>query len=119
MFFESAIMVAVFATGVSRAAPVATCDLAEVNHVVACDGGCKFTQLIAWDWMPDVGRFHCQGWRIVTKHWMTKKGVTAEVGENQQVVLLHAPITRETWTTRDPERDDRDVFPEKFRRKVW
>lgn len=85
-----------------------TFDLIEVNNTKG------FTQVILWDWSPELRRFHVQHW------YLDPEPDVRKVGELYVIQIRNVRVTselyRETWTVHDPERENAKVFPEKFRR---
>lgn len=39
-------------------------DLIEINHYEPC-GEHRFTQVIAWEWLPEYRTYHVQDWKII------------------------------------------------------
>ncbi len=59
-----ALMLVVASSGGQR---TGRCDLVEVNHFCQPDGSDHFTQIIAWEWMPDSVEYHVQDWRLIDR----------------------------------------------------
>lgn len=107
-------------TAGSRQESVGYCDLVEVNHRHdPTNGSLQFTQVIAWDWSPEYGRFDAQSWALISDWKRTETGVVVDVLGTDHVLRTRCRYYRETWTNHDPERENTKVFPDKFRRKVW
>lgn len=102
--------------GGARHDRVAVVDVIELNHCYFGDTE-ALTQVIFWDWSPDYRRYHCQGWAYYRGSHITLRngGAVAKVNG----ASIRARIFRETFTDHDPERKNRDVFPEVFRRRLW
>jgi len=92
------------------------CDMVEINHYTP-DGCNGFTQLIAWDWSPEYRRWHAQQWLILTG-WSRRGDVVSCIGDGVEL-RIRSRLFRETWTTKDPERENQVLFPSSERRKVW
>lgn len=92
------------------------CDMAEINHVHNECGEVRFTQVIAWEWLPDRREYHAQDWCYV-QSWNTNEKLLT-YRNRDRVGQVRFRVYRETWTTNDPERDDSRVFSERYRVKV-
>lgn len=92
------------------------CDIAEINHVHEVDGTVRFTQLIAWEWLPDLREYHAQDWCYVESWSATETILTYR--NRERVGQVRFKIYRETWTTNEPELEDRRVFHDRYRVKV-
>lgn len=95
-------------------------DLIEVNYKHD-QGSLGYVQVIAWEWAEDYQRLHCVGWWIADKLGdypaLTIRGdYLAEKNLYGKQVTVRAPHIRLTWTESDPERLNKDLFPEKYRR---
>lgn len=93
------------------------CDMVEVNHVCDAAGCMKFTQVIAWEWLPDYCVHRAQDWRIIT--WWSVDGNNLMYRDNDKLRTVRSRIIRETWTHHDPEIADRNMFPVSKRVKVF
>lgn len=102
----------------ATAAAVASCGLVEINHRMDADGKQCFVQAIAWDWFGSESTWHAQGWVMVDDWRRDSDGVTIWTGSGERI-KVHCKFFRETWTVHDPEVEDRNKFPCKYRRKVW
>lgn len=93
-------------------------DLIELNHFIDDSGRHVFDQIIFYDWSKEYGRYHVRAWRLVktpqqlpVREWNPQRyrctwhddGVLREVW---------SPIFRETWSQRDPERENRKLLAE-------
>lgn len=93
-----------------------TFDLVEINHKIDANGCEQFVQIIGWDWSPDYCRLHCEGW-VIVKHWKSVPGgLLYSINDGQVWSELGGLRVCETWTTEDPEVENRSVFPAKYRR---
>ena len=96
--------------------PLPRCDLVEINHYKP-QGKLCFTQVIAWDWDPERYRWNAQQWAIVHT-WRRTKDITT-IKSNDGTIKIRSKLFRETMTEHDPERDNQELFPAKYRRTVW
>lgn len=90
-------------------------DLLELNH---CNG--HYDQVIAYRWSHDYNRYDVAVWYIADKleHYPTQQGVgryTATYKASIGVRHLVAPMFRETWTSKDPEREHKNLMAEAMR----
>lgn len=93
-------------------------DMLEVNHKLCeCDAREQFVQVILWQWSPDYRRYHVVCWWIVHS--------PIETPSRHRQVVEHGGRSikyldfRESWTCNDPERDNREVFPESERERLY
>ena len=99
------------------------CDLIELNHKVDETGCPVFTQIILWNWKPEVCRHHVDAWWLVdaTSSLPTKTPTGWKVyrtdGQNR-ISSVIAKSYHKTTTTNDPEMDDRKVWHESRRQKL-
>lgn len=104
---------AVLFVGLITAEPwpeVADC---EINHVFETDGTYRFTQTIWWHWAPDGTR------RVAAWKWTKECTMPVLIQGRYHVFFLdrcgmHRVAARrwyESWTTYDPELEDRGVYP--------
>ena len=96
--------------------PLPSCDLVEINHYHP-DEHVAFTQVIAWDWDHQYGRWHAQQWAMV-RSWDRAGNVTT-IQSDIKTIRIRSKLFRETTTRHDPERDNRELFPTRYRRQVW
>lgn len=94
----------------------------EINHRYDDQGRHCYDQIILWDWNPQYRRHHVALWLLIdqTRHEMPRKVgdmwyFTIPKLEGPQV-KIKSKIRRETWTDYDPERKDKELFDEKYRR---
>ncbi len=93
------------------------CDLIEVNHVYGEDGAYRFTQVIAWEWLPDYSVHRAQDWKFI-KSWQMRDGVFTGWGDSG-CYRVRCKLFRETWTPFDAEVRDQKMFPVKNRVRVF
>jgi hypothetical protein len=95
-----------------------TFDLVELNHYYK-DGKLDFDQIIFYDYSFQYRRWHVQGYLLVDGiepvHPPYRVGGKWKVRTSKGVVRW-GRMFRETWTTHDPERENKRVFEEKYRR---
>lgn len=97
--------------------PTARCDMIEVNHVYGEDGAYRFTQVIAWEWLPDYCVHRVQDWKFI-KRWQMRDGAFIGWGDSE-CYRAHPDLFRETWTQFDAEMRDREMFPVDKRVRVF
>ncbi|GIW89665.1 MAG: hypothetical protein KatS3mg109_0097 [Pirellulaceae bacterium] len=89
-------------------------DMVEVNHCqVAGQETVAFTQLLIWSWDPAYSRFVCDYWCL-----LSRPGEFACVAPDKfrfRGRIIRPKIYRETYTQRDPERENRKLMPEESR----
>ena len=94
----------------------------EINHRYDDQGRHCYDQMILWDWNAQYRRHHVAAWFLIdpARHEMPRK-----VGDmwyftipklDGPQVKIKSKIRRETWTEHDPEREDKKLFDEKYRR---
>ena len=99
--------------------PTRQCGLIEVNHLYTSDGEPLLDQVLVWDWDYSEDRFRVRAWVKAPAHPLpTRRGTHYELavldGQCRRLVLS-APLWRESWTTEDPEAEERHSD---FRRKL-
>lgn len=102
-----------------------TCDLIELNHFYDDLGRHAYDQIIFYEWSPDYRRFHVISWVLIdsnsgatlsnTKEWHSVEWRDTENKVNRQ---LKSKLFRETFSNVDPERANKKLFDEKFRRRL-
>jgi hypothetical protein len=89
-------------------------DLVELNHYRSVHSA-HFDQLIFYTWDAQYRRHNVEHWVIVEDgHTPMRSGPRWVVVIKGQRV--YAKLYRETWTTHDPERENKKVFDESLRR---
>lgn len=102
-------------------------DVIELNHRYDDEERHCYDQYIMWEWSPDYKRYHVVAWtldeqksnnlRKVTKDHNTGKYVLTYVDSQTGLSRkIYAPIYKETSSSSDPERENKEIFPEKYRR---
>lgn len=92
--------------------------LLEVNHRHNANGSEAFVQVIVWDWSPDYRRYDAQAWVMIEDwHWDGQRLIAR--AEGGRPLEFRGRLFRETWTLVDPEVENRILFKERYRRKVW
>lgn len=115
--------------GSGRGLPNRTDDYAETVEVNyfhdPVTGRHAYTQLIFWEWSYDWNRQHVVGWHIVDSLHkfpaLTAGGryLTIKKSEDgKREVYIWSDYLRVTWTRTDPERLNKSVFAEKYRRGI-
>ena len=88
------------------------CDLIELNHFHDQRGCRVYSQVILWGINPANGKFVVRAWYLVhddDTRWPTKadSGLHEARWDGNRVV---SRMFRESWTQRDPELDNRNVW---------
>lgn len=94
-------------------------DLLELNHRHDEAGRHCYDQILCWSWSPDYRRHDIEAWWLVTKNTPRRQGdqwIVEHTPHNQPTIKVVGKAYRETWTTNDPERDNKLLKDEKFRR---
>ncbi|QEG39793.1 hypothetical protein [Roseimaritima ulvae] len=93
-------------------------DLIELNHFIDDSGRHVFDQIVFYDWSDVHKRYHVRAWRLVksptqlpVRHWnpTSYRCVWHDDGVLREV---WAPLFRESWSQRDPERENRKLLAE-------
>lgn len=102
------------------------CSIIELNHRFDDAGRHCYDQYIFWEWHPSLGRHVALGFALESDKLRLKRlGNACDlewiVSTEKGYVTrnIKAPVFRETWTDYDPERQDKDTYPESKRRKMW
>jgi hypothetical protein len=100
-------------------------DMIELNHRYDDAGKHCYDQYLFWEWSVDYKRYHIVAWtldeqkssapRILSKNdnRYTLTFYDRGISKNRKVI---ANVFRETETQYDPERENKNVFDEKYRR---
>ena len=97
-------------------------DVLELNHVYDHVDGChKFTQVIIWNWKPEVRRYHVEAWWIVDPGKLSQ--LPARSGSGWRVrrpdgMAVSARVYQETHSGYDREVADRAVWHESLRLRI-
>lgn len=97
-------------------------DLIEVNYQHdQYTGKQSYAQVICWEWSYDYRRMHVVGWyiadRLADYPTLTSQGdYLADKVVNGRRVRVRSTDLRITWTKNDPERLNKKVFPETYRK---
>ena len=96
-----------------------TADIIELNHYHDPVCGCyRFTQVIIWNWKPEVRAHHVDCWWIVSHpNLLPRRTATGHAATRFDGVSITAKSYRETWTTIDPEAADKFKWHETRRMK--
>lgn len=92
-------------------------DAVELNHFHDKRGEHVFSQFVfkRWGNWTDGKRYHVSEWLLLkNKYAHIKRGNrhTILYFHDGQEVLVETPVYRETWTTFDPELQDKNLLPE-------
>jgi hypothetical protein len=99
-------------------------DLIEYNHFYDETGCHSFDQVIFYEWSPDYSRYHVIAWCLIENDPSRKPRRDADRGDyyvswydrDAKVQReVRAPLFRETWSTVDPERANKQLLEEKHR----
>ena len=84
-------------------------DLIELNHYHDPSSGChRFTQVIIWNWKPEVREHHVDCWWIVSHpDLLPRRTPIGHIATRFDGVSIKSKSYRETWTTIDPEQVDK------------
>lgn len=94
----------------------------EINHRYDdMDRHC-YDQVLLWDWNAEYRRYDVQAWFLLSNNTLHER--PRKVGDYYIIDLtrdgksykIKSKIFRETWTDTDPERDNKNLMDEKFRR---
>lgn len=100
-------------------------DKIELNHKLDEEGGEGFTQLIFWEWSHEYSRYHVVHWKLLDSNMPSRVRFGKHNGrweaewfdpDAKKFRLVRARFGETTWTTKDPERENKDLFPDEFRR---
>ena len=100
-------------------------DLVEVNHYVGDQDKIVFDQLILWDWSRLDRRFNAHYWTMMHDGWDDQRMPRRDYKKDRWVIqyvdhdierVIYCKWFRESWTRVDPERENRILFQEMWRR---
>lgn len=107
----------------SRCEPCFRADVIELNHVTDECGGYCFSQIILWNWKPEVCRHHVDAWWMIDRtnlHLLPTRTSSGwrvyRFDGNGKRSIVSAKSYREWTTANDPERDDKKLWHETWRR---
>ena len=102
-----------------------TVDLIELNHFMDPGGREVFRQVIFYDWNAEQNRFHVRSWRLVKdpstlpqQQWRPA-GFFVSWIEDDRLRVVWAPKMRHTYSSRDPERVNRQYLAEEDRQPLF
>lgn len=87
-----------------------SCDVIELNHVHDAKGCPVYRQVILWRIMPEDGKPHTVGWRLVKPDEDPIHGCDGRWRVYGEQRIVTAPTLRMTWTQCDPEMIDRRSY---------
>jgi hypothetical protein len=99
-------------------------DVVELNHFYDKRGNHLYDQVLFWERLPGSGDFRIRGWTLIDDREAVSRAPTkdAKTGlyevtwiNEEGVRKLHSRIYVESWTHRDPERDDKRYLAEAYR----
>lgn len=112
-----ALLLAISTTAAIQAGNIARCDMVEINHHY--DGGeYRWTQAIAWDWSPQYRRHDAQQWVMIEGYRIIPGGVVLTTASGDAIHVRCGRL-KQSWSEKDPERENLKLFPLEQRRKVW
>lgn len=98
-------------------------DVMELNH--RYDENCNhcYDQIIFWQWNPAYRRHDVDAWMLTDDNkgpFIRKVGEAWVVSHMRDGKLVHirSKVKIETWTSYDPERKNKELKDERFRRPV-
>jgi hypothetical protein len=93
-------------------------DMIELNHFVDEEGREVFQQVIFYDWSKTQHRYHVRAWRLIKsesqlpqRRW-NPDHYQCTWHDDGMLRQVWAPLLRETWSQKDPERVNRALHPE-------
>ncbi|MEM7476917.1 MAG: hypothetical protein AAF483_18180 [Planctomycetota bacterium] len=102
-----------------------TVDLIELNHYYDDLGRHSYDQVIFYEWSPDYARFHVIAWSLIEKDQAKKPRKDPHRGdyyaswydrEAKVHRIVRSRVFTETWSRVDPERANKKLLEEKYRR---
>lgn len=101
-------------------------DLIELNHFYDDLGRHAYDQVILYEWSPDYRRHHVIAWMLLDESSEIGKFPQKEQGSRDWIVkwydrdaktkrIVRSKLYRETWSQVDPERENKQLFDEKYR----
>ena len=99
-------------------------DLIELNHAYDDSGRHVFDQVLFYRWSPHHRMFQVTAWRLVKKtqqlpvQSLATGGYTCRWTDDGVLREIWAPSFRETWSSKDPERENRKIFAEAQRNEL-
>jgi hypothetical protein len=95
------------------------CDVIELNHVYdTIDKRHRFTQVIIWNWKPEVNRHHVDAWWIVDTNQLSQLPHQSHNNfrvRRQDGLVASAKSFQETHSDHDRELADRQIWHESRR----
>jgi hypothetical protein len=93
-------------------------DVIELNHRYDETGRHCYSQIIVWNWKPEVRKHHVEAWWLVDADRLsqlprkTNGKYLVLLKRSEKVYEITAPVFRETRTVEDPERIDKEHWHE-------
>jgi hypothetical protein len=98
------------------------CDVIELNHVHDPHDEChRFTQVIVWNWKPEVNRYHVEAWWIVDTSQLSQlptRGNNIYRVRRQDGLIVSSQSYQETHSGYDRETADRLKWHESRRVRI-
>jgi hypothetical protein len=94
----------------------------ELNHRYDETGRYCYSQVIVWNWKPEVRRHHVEAWWLVDVNRLSQLPgkvngrFQARLIRNEKVYEVVAPVFQETHTVDDPETEDKKLWHETRRK---
>lgn len=106
------------------------CDMVELNHNYDAKGNHVYDQVIFWKRKPQNGKYEVAEWALIEERDLPTRrpvqNVTSGLWEvyykrdaEKFHILVTSPIFRESWSTVDPERENKKKVPEELRYKLY
>lgn len=87
-----------------------SCDVIELNHVYDAKGCFVYRQVILWRFMPEDGKPHTVGWRLVKPDEDPVHGSDGRWRVYGEAMIVTAPTMRMSWSQCDSEMQDRRSY---------
>lgn len=100
---------------------IVSCDLMEINHKYHQKSGKKdYIQIIFYKWCPEIKHDVVMDWKRFNEKdsWPRRAGnryIFYKDGRKGEVLIYYSNLFIETHTFHDRERDNKNIFPEKYR----
>lgn len=104
-----------------------TTSLIELNHQYDLKGAAVFDQIIFWERLPETGKYRVRAWTL-TDYDNKEKRLALDINKSDHIYTvtyfdvdekanrkITSRLFRESWTQKDPEREDKKLYDEKTR----
>lgn len=107
-----------------------SCDLIELNHNYDKNGKHVYDQVIFWRRKPENGKYEVCEWGLIEERESPTRRPAQNVvsglwevyykrdGERSAIIVT-SKMFRESWSTIDPERENKKKVPEELRYKLY